>query len=396
MATTQPQVNRIKVANPPLEDEVRTYLTADVAAAATTISTIDNQGFIQSGADDYYIIVGEYGAEKTEVLLVDADDAATDHNSFKVSAAVYTHETSDPVTFFRYNQVRIYGATASGGAKILLDTIDIDASQQYTEYVYEGAKYNYFYTAYYNSNDDEISAHSDEISNTSFSRRSIKRIIQSGLRKALTKIDQGADPKISWDIGIEIVQDGTDEILTRKRKWSFLRKIRASDTTTADQQYIDKPDDVGILEYLIVDGVALDPMTRIEYNTYTANGAVVPTGKPTHFVDKGNKWYVFPTPNGIYDVIEEYYKIPATITSDLSTEIDFPFVPILIHYCAAHFSWIRGNDKRGDKMYQLFSSLLEQQAAEYSGPDQTGSAESIDKTSPYGDDVEIIHGNFLG
>jgi len=30
--STQPQNNRIKVANPPIEDEVRTYLTSDVDA----------------------------------------------------------------------------------------------------------------------------------------------------------------------------------------------------------------------------------------------------------------------------------------------------------------------------------------------------------------------------
>jgi hypothetical protein len=382
----QPQTNRIKVANPPIEDEVRAYLTIDCASGATKIETLDNTGFVLSGTDDYYLLIGEYGSEKAEIVLVDANDADTTDKSFKISATKYSHEASDPVTFIRYNQIQFYGATSSGGSKVLLETKSIDPSQLFTEYTYTGSTYSYFYTAYYNSNDDEISGYSDEIENNSYTRRSIKRIIESGLRKALTTLDEGINPELSWDIAIEIVQDGIDEILIRKRQWPFLRTIDESKSTVVNQEYIEKPSDLLMLEFIKVDGVKIDRINRNEYNNYTASGITTITGKPSYYIEKNNKYYLYPTPDAVYDVVYEYYKTVATITSNLSTEIDLPFVPILIYYCASQFAYIRGNDKRGDKMYAMFIKLLEEQVIEYSGPEQSGEAEYIDRTSIYGDD----------
>lgn len=392
---TQQNLSIIKIVNPPIENETRTYLTTDVATAETVLSTVDNTGFVVSGTDDYYTIIGEYGNQKPEIVLVDADGAGTSNTGFTIGALKFSHEASDPVTFMRYNQIQIYGATETGGTKTLITIIDIDPSEKYTTYSYDGTTYTYFYTAYYNAKDDEISSYSDEITSASFTRRSIKRIIEAGLRKALTKIDRTQDSALNWDVAIEIVQDGTDEILAAKRKWSFLRAVKSDTQTVASTAYISKPDDLSMLEFLIVDNLLLEPMTKLQYNKYVHDGVVTTASTPTHFIEKNNKFYLLPTPNSTYDIIYEYFKIPATITSDLSTEIDFPFVPILIHYCAAHFSWIRGNDKRGDKMYKLFQNLLDQQVVEYSGPEQTGMAESIEQTSIYNDN-NIMSGNFRG
>jgi hypothetical protein len=386
---SQTQTNRIKVANPPIEDEIRTYLTSDSDAAATKINTLDNTGFVLTGADDYYILIAEYGSEKPEIVLVDANDADTANNSFKIWAAKYSHEASDPVTFIRYNQIRFYGATSSGGTKVLLETKDVDPSQLFTEYTYTGDTYNYFYTAYYNSNDDEISGYSDEIENSSYTRRSIKRIIESGLRKALTTIDKGVDPELSWDVAIETIQDGIDEIFARKRMWSFLRTIDSTKSTVASQAYIKKPSNLLMLEFIKVDGIKIDKINRNEYNNYT-NSDITTTGKPSYYIEKNDKYYFWPIPDAVYSVDFEYYKTIATITSNLSTEIPLAFSPVLIYYCASQFAYIRGNDKRGDKMYAMFVKLLEEQVIEYSGPEQSGEAERIDQTSIYGEDIELI------
>ena len=386
---SQPNVNRIKIANPSLEDEVRTYRTSDVAAAETTHPVISTTGFVISGANDYYILSGDYGQEKTEILLVDASDPATDSDSFKTGACKYSHSTSEPITLMRYNQIRIYGGTTSGFTPSLgtpIATIDIDPTQQFTEYVYEGSTYSYFVTTYYNSNDDEESGYSEEIYSGSFTRRSAKRIIESGLIKAMTQIDESPSGKLNWDNCLEILQDGIDEILARKRTWPFLRKRDSTTfTTTANQQYITKPTDLGYLEFIIINNQELQYMNRVDYNAYTASGVTATTGSPLYYTAKNDQYFLIPTPDQEYTIIYEYYKVPATIT-DLSTEVDLAFVPVLIYYCASQFSYIRGNDRRGDKMYKMFEKLLEQQVIEYSGPEQTGQAEEIDRTSAYGKD----------
>jgi len=445
----QTNTNRIKIANPPLESELRTYLTADVAVAGTDLPVLATTGFviyatgnITAFADggsgtvtvtsaahgllegqsviisgttnyngtfqissvttntfkitdtwvvndatgtwkrsgDYYLVIGEYDIEKTEMKKVDLSNVATDATGFTVAALTFSHEASDPVTFMRYNQIKVYGAVTTGGGKVLIATIDIDCSKHYTEYTYSGAVYSYFYTTYYNSTDDEESAYSEEIASTSFTRLSCKRIIESGLRKAQTKIDQSPNGELNWSNCLEILEDGVDEIMARKRKWSFLHKVNTGETTTASTAYIDIPTDVAQFEFLIIDGNKLDYISRRKYDTLTQSGSTADTGTPIFYTEKNNKHYLYPTPGAAYDVIQEYYKVPATL-SDLSTELNRPFVPILIYYCGSVFAAIRGNDKKSSELYKQYEKNLELQSIEYSGPTQVGDATEIERTA---------------
>lgn len=374
-------VNKLKIANPSLENEPRTYLTADVDIADVDLPVLATTGFVISGAVDYNIIAGEYGQEKTEIKTVDAG-SGTNNTNFKIAALSFSHGASDPITFMRYNQIKIYGATSDGGTKNPIDTIDIDCSQQYTEYAYEGTDYDYFYITYYdtaNTGSEKESDYSDVIHSISQTRNSIKRIIESGLRKAMTSIDENSDSKLNWDIAIEVVQDGIDEILIKKRKWSFLRAIKNNTATVLGQQYIDKPDDLSYLQFLIIDQQLVSHFSHFKYNKQTADGGDADTGKPLYFTEKNNKYYLYPTPDAAYDVIYEYYKRPATIISNLSTEINVELIPILIYYCASQFAQIRGNDKLSSKMFALFQKVLEEQYIEFTGPEQA-MAESIEIT----------------
>ena len=386
MGTTQPTSKRIRIANPSLEGNNRTFLTADFAAAVTTLEVISTAGeqFLTSGIIDYYLVIEGYGKEKGEFVLVDASDPATDDNSFKVSTTKYSHEASDPVIYTPYNQIRIYAGTTSGFTPVIdspLDTIDIDPTEQFTDYIFnDSTDYSYFVTAYYNATQNVISAYSEEIVTTSFGRTSAKQIIESALKKAMTSIDENPNGKLSWNTAIETVNDGLDEIMIAKKKWEFLHTIDSTTTdTVANTAYIAKPSDVAFLEHLIVNNFKLDWMSRRQYDAYTKAGATVSTGQPSHFTLKNNKYYLCPTPSSVWDVIYEYFKYPTEIT-DLIDTIDRPFVTILKYYCAAHFCWIRGNEKRGDKMYSLFQKLLIQQIEDYSGPDQLGDAEGIETT----------------
>jgi hypothetical protein len=378
--STQPTTKRIRIANPPLDANNKTYLTADVAASATLLEVISTSGkqFLTTGGYDYYLLIEGYEKEKAEFVLVDASDSATDDNSFTISATKYSHEASDPVIYTPYNQIRIYGSLTLAGTKVLIDTIDIDPTEQYTDFIFDDSTYSYFFTAYYNATLDVISAYSEEITSTSLGRTSVKQIIESALKKAMTKIDENPDGKLSWDVAIETVNDGLDEIMVAKKKWEFLHTIDGTTTdTVADTAYIAKPSDVAFLEHLIVNNYKLDWMSRKKYDEYTKSGTTVSSGQPSNFTIKDNKYYLYPTPSAAWDVIYEYFKYPTEIT-DLTDTVDRPFVAILKLYCAAHFCWIRGNEKRGDKMYTLYQKILIQQIEDYSGPDQLGDAESIE------------------
>lgn len=376
----QPTVNKFKIANPTLDGNDKTFVSSDTVATATLLPVLSTNGFVITGTADYYILVGNYGEEKAEIKLVDANGANTDADSFTVAALSFSHSASDPVTFIDYNQIKIYGRATTGGTNVLIATISIDPSRQYTDYTYEGDTYSFFVTSYYNSTDDKESAFSEEITTTTFSQISAKKVIESALRKAMTSIDENQGSKLSWDIAIDVLNDGLDEIINRKRKWSFLHKISSGTNTVGSTAYIEKPDDLSILEHLIVGSYTLEWMTRFKYDEYTNNGTTSSTGTPSHYTTKNNKYYLYPIASGAFAIIYEYYKYPTRIT-DLSNALDREFVPILIYYCAAQFSYIRGNDKRGDKMMIFFQSLLEKQVEEYSGPDQLGDSESPEQVN---------------
>jgi len=391
--STQQSITKIRVANPSLQHNNRTYLTADLDAAATVAYVLNAKGeqFLTTGAVDYYILVGDYGEEKSEIRLVDASDASTADTSFKTDAFVFSHSASDPVTYTAYNQIQIFGMTASGGTKTLIDTLDVDTSQQYTEYTYDGTTYSYFATVYYNSDLDEISAYSDEITSTTYGRTSARKIIESAARKALTSIDESPTSKLNWNIAMDVVNDGLDEIMTRKNKWQFLHTIDSTSTdTVASTAYVSIPTGVALLEYIIVNNYKLDWMSRRSYDAYTHAGTVNSVGSPYRYTIKNNKYYLYPTPGTAWDVIFEYYAYPTAITS-LEGTVNREFITALIYYCAAQFAFVRGNDKRGDKMFTLFTSQLEQLVVEFSGPNQIGDSETAERvdTTNYDDDIYL-------
>lgn len=330
-------------------------------------------------------MIGEYGDAKAEIKLVSSFSGVT----FTIAALTYSHEASDPVTLVDYNQVKFYNMATNANPGVTdsaTATLDIDCTKLYTEYDYISPASSYFCTAYYNSTNERISDFSEIVLSTTFTRRSVRRVIESALRKAMTKMDDTINGELNWTNALDIVQDGIDEILARKRKWPFLRKTDATTTdTVANTAYVAKPSDISLLEYIVVNNVKLELYSQNDYLVRTKAGASVITGTPSHYTEMNNKYYFYPTPAGAYDVEFNYFKVPATIT-DLSTEIDLVFVPILIYYCASQFSYIRGNDKRGDKMYTMFEKILEQQCIEFSGP-ESGDAEYVEMTS------EIIYEN---
>lgn len=378
-------LQKIKIANPSLENELRTYLTADVDAAATDLPVLATTGFVISGDEDYYILAGQYGQEKTEIKLIDAG-TGTNATNFRVAALTFSHEASDPITFMRYNQIKIYGATSDGGDKTPITLIDIDCSQQYTEYSYEDTTYDYFYITYFDSTNEKESDYSNVIHSTSYTRKSCKRIIESGLRKAMTKIDENLNSELNWNIALEVIQDGIDEILVQKRKWFFLHKI-STDTTISGTEYISKPTDISLLQFIVVNNNKINYVSNLYYDRLTHGGDTKTTGEPTHYTIKNNKYYLYPTPDAIYDVIYEYYKRPAEITT-LATEIDIEFVSILIYYCASQFAGIRGNDKTSERNFAMFQKVLNEQIVEMSDPIQSGDSEEADQIT-YNDDYII-------
>ena len=383
---SQPTQNSIKVANPDLKNQARTYLTQDVDINALAISVASISGFPDPASASFYVMIGDYGDEKAEIKLI----TSVSGKDFTIAALTSSHEASDPVTVMDWDQISFYGLTASTATPLSTDTPietkDIDPTSQFTEYTYSGTTYTYFSSAYYQSTSLELSGFSETVAGTSFTRRSVERIITSASLKALTSIDESPNSRLTWDIALTVLQDGLDEIGAKKKRWSFWNTISTGTSTVANQAYITKPTDLTQLVSIKIDGDRLMWISRNDYNAYTEG--TTSTGQPSCFTERNGQYYLHATPDTTYDIEYEYYKIPDVI-SNMSTEIAIPLVPVLIYYCGAQFAYIRGNEKKGDSLYEMYVRLLAEQVIEYSAPDQDSTPEYIEQTSTLNEEIYI-------
>ena len=383
----------IRVANPDLHDNQGTTLTSDTNIGATSLPITSSSGFkaIAWASDYYYVIIGNYGEQTSEITLVSAKTDTT----FTCSALRFSHSASDPVTLIGWNQIKVYGRLITWGADIFItgSTTDIDCSQQFTTYEYTTtpAVYGIFTTTYYRSATvAEESDISDEIAVWTFTFKSAKKIIEAGLRKALTKADENPDASLGWNTLTDLMNEGLNEIITHKKRWQCLHKVDNSINTATWVAYVDKPLDLSVLEFISITGTKINYISKLRYNQLTSSTQGVITWKPYLYTIKNDKVYFYPTPNSIENVVYEYYSMPAEITS-LSTEVKKEFATILVYFMAAQAAYIRNNEKRGALMDKKYNEILMSQIEDVTGEEQVGDAEEVERTSIYWIDDDNLY-----
>lgn len=373
--------NKITISNPDLHDYQQAVLSSDINAAATSLPVLSTSGFptITVPADNFYVIIGNYWNEKTEICLVSTKTDTT----FTVWATKFSHSASDSITFIPYNQVKFYGRVTSWGSNNLLATIDIDVSSQQTTYEYNWIDYTYFISTYYRSatTTDESGA-SDEISLTTFTYYSAKKIIEAWVKKAMTKIDENPNGTLSWSNCIDLLNEWLNELITKKKQWWFLYKVDNSINTVNWTEYVSKPNDVSIIDFIKVNGRKITYATKMRFNQYRDASTII-SWEPQCWTLKNDSVYFYPTPSSVLPVTFEYYSLP-TVISSLAQEVNKEFATMLIYFIASQAAYIRGNEKRWDKMYIYYNQIAAQQIEDITWFEQSGESESVENTSIYG------------
>ncbi len=153
----------MKILLAPTEDFIKlqkAQLTLDVAAGSSVVLTVINaDGFKVND----FIVVGYEGSELAELCKITAVGAT----SMTVQTLVLGHKADEPITKYRFNQRKFYGATSSTGSYTELTgsgspiTIQVgDPQGTYCEYIgIEG--YTYFKSTYFNSQSSEETAIGD-------------------------------------------------------------------------------------------------------------------------------------------------------------------------------------------------------------------------------------------
>ncbi len=226
----------IRVGLPLMEGAPRTYLTADTAAAAVTLTVADNSDF----SNNDYLVLGSPGNDKTEIVKIGA--AVTPGTALTISAAVFAHPANTSVTLIRYNQVAIYGSASATDAAptIIGSATGLDVNNGYNE-IKAATTYTYYYARFYNAQTTTYSAYSTAVAATGITKGSVADITQAFLRYVKEPLSADGLTKetiLAW------VNDWQDDVQLARKYWDFTRKEDVSNSLVQDKMRYVLPTDM--------------------------------------------------------------------------------------------------------------------------------------------------------
>lgn len=142
----------------PTEDFIkieRSELGADATAGSNvTLTLTDNNGF----ANAAFIAIGHEGNELCELEQI--NQVVSGNTDVRVATLKFNHFKGEPVTVYRYNKRKFYGAISATGSFTELTADGSPALIQVDDPVgttleYTGSTYTYFKATYYNSTTSE-------------------------------------------------------------------------------------------------------------------------------------------------------------------------------------------------------------------------------------------------
>ena len=159
----------MRLLSAPTEDFIkgeRTALAADVSAGSNVSLTLDNNNGLSQNT---FIVIGEEGNELAELQQINA--AVSGATTVQVATLKFNHKKGEPVTLYRFNKRKFYGATAAGGSYSQLTTDgspkDIQPDDPLgTTLEYTSTVYSYFKATYYNSQTGEETDITDAVETT--------------------------------------------------------------------------------------------------------------------------------------------------------------------------------------------------------------------------------------
>lgn len=245
------------------QNKERTYLTAEVASGATTLTvrSIDADEW----SDNDWIILGEIGTENAELLQVNG--TPTDGTSLTIDNAGsggtrYAHSADEPVYRIDYNQVKFFRATTETGTKTTLTTIDIQPSDFQTAYDDITNETGFGFAAFFNSTNSNQSPYSDAIPYGTQSDKSLSKLIG----KVRDHLDEKDDDYVT-DEEITDALNTRQRMIVNDRMWVF-NETERSQSTVADQLDYDIDSDIKTIHSCRVNSQPAKYIGRAQWERY--------------------------------------------------------------------------------------------------------------------------------
>jgi hypothetical protein len=222
--TNSPIGNDVFFALPNLQGNNSSFLEADVALGASTLTA--NGMFFSA---NQYIILGQPGQDKSEILKISSVNNTTITTT---TNTIFSHNRGDVITFIEYNQIVPERATTLTGSYSALTTIDINPQVAETYLQRTGdATTDAYQFRFYNATSGLYSGYSDPILASGYDDNTVFAIKQRALTQLGEKISDLITDNFLNDALNEarrIVDMGTatvDKVSQRVLRWSFRTKF---------------------------------------------------------------------------------------------------------------------------------------------------------------------------
>lgn len=218
--------NQVLVSLPDISNNEKTFLSADEAAAQTSLSVLSGANF----AANEYVLVGVPGSETAEIRLV-ASQSAT---AVVTDALTYAHSKGEPITFIPFNQIEIDNDTDSAFGSPTTATIAIrpDALDTFYEDI-DGSATDYYRARFKHAQGTRYSSYSDSIIATGYEDNTVFSIKSA----ALTQLGEKIEGIVTDEFLTESLQEGRREFDQEIKRWSFRTAFNSDIGDIVEGQY---------------------------------------------------------------------------------------------------------------------------------------------------------------
>lgn len=202
------RVDQVRIAENAL---VKSYLNADVAAASTTPTVKDIEGF----AVGKYVWINPFGVN-SEIVAVHASTAPTGNTVTLASGLTFAHTAGEEVLYIEFNQIEISHADTIGGVKSVLDTVDIIARDKEFRYLDITETSGFYLARFKDSVGTTYGEYSDHVAYDGWATNTVGYIIESGMRELGASFSE----KVTMRDCIRWINHGLREIKGKVRRWA--------------------------------------------------------------------------------------------------------------------------------------------------------------------------------
>jgi len=227
----EPIGNEVFFAFPEIYDNEKTFLDADVASGASSI-TANGVNF----AVDQYVIIGRPGVEKTEIIKLHGSTAPTSTTITFATNTVFAHNRGDIVLFIPYNQIVCERSVDAGVTFTPLSAIDlrVDSMESYLQRPSDASTDIYKFR-FYNSTSTNYSEYSDQATASGYADNTVYSI----KKRALKSLGEEKNSLITDEFLNDSLMEARRLVDKDPRilRWSFRTKFDTDVGTIIPGQY---------------------------------------------------------------------------------------------------------------------------------------------------------------